>query len=146
MAGCVGLLAWGFVACQRGASPASGGPVASAGASTTTAAPAPTGSSLKKPMTPEEEAQFQGNKPDEVPLLLGPAPATVGPAEHEQRLKELLSGQTPAERLPLVATASDVAYDVELYDSLTTELDTRKPVDVMLHVGSSTPAAGKRPH
>jgi hypothetical protein len=93
-------------------------------------------------MTPEEEAQFQGHKPEEVPLLLGPAPASVGSAEHEQRLKELLSGQTPAERLPLVATASDVAYDVGLYDSLTTELDTRRPVDVKLNVGSATLLSG----
>ncbi len=54
--------------------------------------------------------------------MLGPAPASVSSAEHEQRLKELLSGQTPAERLPLVATATDVGHDPELYDSLTTEL------------------------
>lgn len=93
-------------------------------------------------MTPEEEAAFQGNKPEEVPLLLGPAPAGADSAEREQRLKELLSGQTPVERLPLVAVARDVGYDSDLYDSLTTELDTRPPVEVTLHVGPATLLSG----
>jgi hypothetical protein len=75
-------------------------------------------------MTPEEEAQFQGNKPEEVPLLLGPAPANAALGEREQRLRELLSGQTPVERLPLVAAAADVGYEPGLYDSLTTEVET----------------------
>jgi len=93
-------------------------------------------------MTPEEEAAFQGHKPEEVPLLLGPVPASASAAEREQRLKELLSGQTPVERLPLVAVARDVGYDSDLYDSLTTELDTRSPVNVTLRVGTATLLSG----
>lgn len=93
-------------------------------------------------MSPEEEAAFQGQKPEQMPLLLGPAPASAGAAEREQRLKELLSGQTPVERLPLVAVTADVGYDSNLYYSLTTELDTRPPVEVTLHVGPATVLSG----
>lgn len=93
-------------------------------------------------MTPEEEAAFQGTKPEEMPLLVGPAPPAAASAEREQRLKELLSGQTPVERLPHVAVARDVGYDADLYHSLTTELDTRPPVEVTLHVGPATLLSG----
>ncbi len=115
------LVVLGCAGCQRGSSAAGGAPSSSAATSTTGSAP----SSTKKPMTPEEEARFLGKKPEEMPLLLGPAPAAPGATGREQRLKELLSGQTPAERLPLVATESEGSYDPELYRSLTTEIDTR---------------------
>lgn len=124
--------------CRRGSSASSGSPLPSAAASTSGLAK----SVAKKSMTPEEEAAFQGHKPEEVPLVLGPAPGRASVAEREQRLKELLSGQTPVERLPLVAVARDVGYDSDLYDSLTTELDTRPPVDVTLHVGTATLLSG----
>jgi hypothetical protein len=92
-------------------------------------------------MTPEEQARFLDKKPEEMLFLLGPAPAGISSAEREQALKELLSGQTPAERLPLCATDRDAAYDPAQYASLTTELDTL-PISVEVRIGPATLLSG----
>jgi hypothetical protein len=107
-------LAWLCAGCQRAAPAADQAP----SAAVVSAAPA----AAKKTATPEEEARFQGKTLEEMPLLLGPLPAGKASAEREQRLQELLSGQTPAERLPLHDTNA-APYDAELYLKLTSEPD-----------------------
>lgn len=130
-----------FIGCQRAAPAANEkGPSASV-ATVAKSAPQP-------PQTPEEEARFRGETPEDVPLALGPSPAGAPLADREQRLTELLTGQTPAERLPLHDTDPDAPYDFQLYDRLTTEpiSGTEPPAaltsSVEVSVGRPTIVAG----
>lgn len=71
-----------------------------------------------------QDAQVQDADPEGLPLDSGPSAAGVALPEREQHVRELISGQASAERLPLVVTESNLSYDPGLFRRLTTELDT----------------------
>jgi len=123
----------GLVACCSLLAGCRRGSVASNGAHAKPSSALP--SSAKRSMTPEEEAQFLGKDPEEMPLLLGPGAAFMSASEREQRLRELLSGQIPSERLPLVDTDPDAPHDPDLHARLTSTALGRSVGKVEVNVG-----------
>lgn len=59
-------------------------------------------------------------KPAKAELVLGPPKSSTPSAEREQALRDLLEGRSSAARFPLVVTSPGIAYDPDLFETLTT--------------------------
>jgi hypothetical protein len=94
-------------------------PTSSAAASSTSAAPSASAVPASKSKT-TSGTPFPFDPSSDQALELAPLDRAAAPSARQQSLTELLGGLALAERLPLVHTDPQVAYDPELFEASTT--------------------------